>query len=148
MKVSLTQHFILPILCRTSSRPDSPIPVQFLPWSYVALCGRPRPGTGMMPYFPDIFDPQPTFTCTSTVQVQSSVESTSNVCKPLRDYDGVWQRFTHIWPGRLGSMCTFPGRQGLQTVSASACKLCFGKELTELANGSDYNINARARGYH
>ena len=26
--------------------------------------------------------------------------------------------------------------------SASACKLCFGKELTELADGSHYDVNA------
>ena len=42
-------------------------------------------------------------------------------------------------------MCTFPNRQSLQTVPASACNHCFGKELTEkseFTNGSDYDINA------
>ena len=42
----------------------------------------------------------------------------------------------------LGSVCTFPNRQSLQTVPASACKYCFGEELTELADGSDYDVNA------
>ena len=42
----------------------------------------------------------------------------------------------------LRSMCTFPNRQSLQTVPASACKHFFGKELTELADGSDYDVNA------
>ena len=37
----------------------------------------------------------------------------------------------------LGSVCTLPNCQSLQTVPASAYKDCFGKELTELSNGSD-----------
>ena len=39
-------------------------------------------------------------------------------------------------------MCTFPNHQSLQSVPASACKHCFGKELTELDDGSDYYVNA------
>ena len=31
--MTLTQHFIFPILCRTGSRPDSPMSMQPLPWS-------------------------------------------------------------------------------------------------------------------
>ena len=42
----------------------------------------------------------------------------------------------------LGSVCTFPNCHSLQTVPAPACKHRFGKELNELSNGSDYNINA------
>ena len=37
---SLAQHIIFPILCRTCSRPDSPMSVQPLPWSTVTICCR------------------------------------------------------------------------------------------------------------
>ena len=42
----------------------------------------------------------------------------------------------------LKSVCTFPNRQSLQTVPALACKHCFRKELTELADGSGYDDSA------
>ena len=39
--VTLTQHIIFPIGCRTGSRPDSTMPAQPLLRSTVILCGRP-----------------------------------------------------------------------------------------------------------
>ena len=42
----------------------------------------------------------------------------------------------------LGSVCTFPNRQSLQMAPAPACKHCFGKELTQPSNLSDYDVNA------
>ena len=49
------------------------------------------------------------------------------------------QRFTHVWSR---TVLTFPKRQSLQTVPQWAGRHCFGKELTELSNGSDYDVNA------
>ena len=95
----------------------------------------------MMPYFPDISSPQPTSAWTGAVwrgghsrllQVNSSSSTKRGklfecVGEPLRDIKGVErQRFTDVWPGNLlGSVFTFPNRQSLQTVPASACKHCF-----------------------
>ena len=106
---------------------------------------------GMKSYFQDIFGLQPTFTWScgedipdcdkSIVPVQPSVESSSNAsgshCEIMtasRD------KGSHIYG--LGSVCTFPNRQSLQTVPAQACKHYFGKELTEPSNLSDYDVNA------
>ena len=59
--------------------------------------------------------------------------------EPLRDNDGVErQRFTHVWPGIRVYLPQPPES------SAQACKYhdCFGKELTEPSNFSDYDVNA------
>ena len=42
----------------------------------------------------------------------------------------------------LGSVCTFPNHQSLQMAPPPACKHCFGKELTEPSNLSDFDVNA------
>ena len=76
----------------------------------------------------------------SSVQVQPrqlpSVKSSSNAS--ASHYCVERQRFTY----GLESMYTFPNRESLQTVPSLAHKHCFGNELIELTDGSEYDVNA------
>ena len=47
---------------------------------------------------------------------------------------------SHIYG--LGSVCTFPSLQSLQTEPAPACKQWFGTELTEITYGFECDVNA------
>ena len=77
----------------------------------------------------------------STIQVQPSVESSSNALSSHCEImTASRDKGSHMHG--LGSVYTFPNRQRLQTVPAPACKHCFEKERTELSNGSDYDVKA------
>ena len=104
-----------------------------------------------MPCFPDDFSQMQTFKWTgkeyipdcdkSTVQVQPSVESSSNAsASHYETMTASRDKGSHMCD--LGSVCTFPNRQSLQTAPAPACKHCFGKGLTEHSNLSDYDVKA------
>ena len=106
-----------------------------------------------MPNFQDNFGPQPPFTWTcgedipdcdkSTARIQPSVENSSNVSGSHYEIITVSRdKGSQVYG--LGSVCIFPNHQRLQTIPASlaACKHCFGKELSELADGSHYDVNA------
>ena len=106
---------------------------------------------GMRPCFPDDFSQMQTFTWTggeytpdcdkSTVQVQPSVESSSNAsASHYKITTASRDKGSNMYG--LGSLCTFPNRQSLQMAPAPACQHCFGKELTEPSNLSDYDVNA------
>ena len=95
MIVTLTQHIIFPIMCRIGSRPVSCrfmllearlAYVRALRAASTLEYSDQLQSSGMMPDFPDISSPQPTFRWTgwditgcykSSVQVQPSVESFS-----------------------------------------------------------------------
>ena len=77
----------------------------------------------------------------STVQVEPSVESSSNaLASHYEIMTASRDKGSHMYG--LGSLCPFPNSQSLQTAPTQACKHCFGKELTEPSNVSDYNVNA------
>ena len=73
----------------------------------------------------------------SAVQVQPSVESSSSHYEIMTA-----SRVKGSLMYGLGSVCTFPNRQSLRMAPAQSCKHCFGKELTEPSNLSDYYVNA------
>ena len=64
------------------------------------------------------------------------------VGEPLRDNDGGRKRFTHVWPEIRVYLPQQPESSNPSSIAESACKHCFGKELTELADGSEYDFNA------
>ena len=114
------------------------------------------PGTIPQAYLLDIFGSQLMFTRTcgedipdcneSAVPVQPSVESSSNVL--ASHYEIMMasrDKGSHMHG--LGSVCTFPTRESLQTVPASACKHSFGNELTELATRSTTSLPAGTTDY-
>ena len=168
MIVTLTQHIIFPILCRTGSRTvsydstpaASPMlvnDVQPLQWSTVTICIARHDA-----WLPGQF--YPTFTWTGREysrlwQVYRSSSTKRGMLfesfgEPLRDNDWVERQSRHkglhMYGGQKNTMawdpchgpCVPSPTATVFKLHQHACKQCFGKEMTEPSNLSDYDVNA------
>ena len=141
MIVTLNQHIIFLIFFRTGSRPDSPMSVQPLPWGTVTLCCRPALCLTSRTFLVSSRCLQGPAEKTSQTAISHQAEFKFNrcsnhgiecTCEPLLDIDCVErQGFSLVWPG----ICVYLPQPPESSNSTSICQHCFGKELTELADG-------------